>query len=110
MGSELSCPCAGKSIDDMNNPKPTNESDPIQFKTRLEAEDILYNYTYGLTKINLIRTCDLEKFFNSRSLLKLQNRKEVKISLNIKNFIFRVMIITIKYSFQITWVIKILQL
>jgi hypothetical protein len=78
MGSELSCPCTGREIDETNTPKPLNETDSIKFKVRLESEDILYNYSYGLTKINLIRTCNLEKFFNSRSLLKLQNRKEVK--------------------------------
>jgi hypothetical protein len=78
MGSELSCPCAGKELEETNIPKPINEADSIKFKARLENEDILYNYSYGLTKINLIRTGNLEKFFNSRSLLKLQNRKEVK--------------------------------
>lgn len=85
MGSELSCPCAGANLDEMNTPKPStdNETDAIKFKTRLGTEDILYNYNYGQTKINLIRTCDLEKFFNSRSLLKVQNRKEVKIIFNI---------------------------
>jgi hypothetical protein len=77
MGSELSCPCQGKEIDEINTPKPSNETDTIKFKARLDNEDILYNYSYGLTKINLIRTSNLEKFFNSRSLLKLQNRKEV---------------------------------
>ena len=85
MGSELSCPCAGKNLEEMNTPKPLidTETDSIKFKTRLDTEDILYNYNYGLTKINLIRTCDLEKFFNSRSLLKVQNRKEVKIEFKI---------------------------
>lgn len=77
MGSELSCPCAGKAIDETNTPKPLNDFDSIKFKTKLDTEDILYNYSYGLTKINLIKTSNLEKFFNSRSLLKLQNRKEV---------------------------------
>ena len=77
MGAELSCPCAVQNIEEMNTPKPLTETDSVKFKQRLETEDILYNYSYGLTKINLIRTSHLEKFFNSRSLLKLQNRKEV---------------------------------
>ena len=85
MGSELSCPCAGKTLDELDNPKPSlTDPDAVKFKAKLENEDILYNYSYGLTKINLVRTCDIEKFFNSRSLLKLKNRKEVnKLSINI---------------------------
>jgi len=77
MGSELSCPCADRTIDQDKDPKTPLESEQIKIKTRIDEDDILYNYNYGLTKINLIKTSNLEKFFNCRSLLKLPNRKEV---------------------------------
>lgn len=81
MGSELSCPCAGKTMEPENVPKQLSESQSVNLKTRFEESDILYNYNYGLTKINLIKTCNLEKYFNCRSLLKLANRKEVNYKL-----------------------------
>ena len=109
MGSELSCPCAGVSLEENNTPKPLAEYDSVKFKVRLDNEDILYNYSYGLTKINLVKTCNMEKFFNSRSLLKLQNRKEVKKLAFIFLF-FRGTIIMIKFSYRIIWEIRILLL
>jgi len=78
MGSELSCPCTGKTLEPENTPKqPQTESQSVNLKSRFEESDILYNHSYGLTKINLIKTSNLEKFFNCRSLLKVANRKEV---------------------------------
>jgi hypothetical protein len=86
MGSELSCPCTDRTIDIEKEPKTASETESIKIKTRIDDEDILYNYNYGLTKINLIKTSNLEKFFNCRALLKLPNRKEV--FLNNKNIFF----------------------
>jgi hypothetical protein len=77
MGSELSCPCAGKTMEPENIPKQLSETQSVYLKTRFEESDILYNYSYGLTKINLIKTSNLENFFSCRGLLKLANRKEV---------------------------------
>lgn len=79
MGSDLSCPCAGKTMEPDNTPTPLTETQSVNLKSRFEESDILYSYIYGLTKINLIKTSNLEKFFKCRSLLKLANRKEVFI-------------------------------
>ena len=51
MGSELSCPCAGKTMEPDNTPKPQTETQSVNIKTRFEESDILYNYNYGMTKI-----------------------------------------------------------
>lgn len=90
MGNDISCPCTGKTHEDLATPNPdnnkNNQYESINFKAKLESDDILYHYSYGLTKINLIRTCNLEAFFNSRHLLKVNKKKEVKINLKKNNF------------------------
>lgn len=105
MGNDLACPCTTKELDEIATPKEDlTENEILNFKVKLQSEDILYHYSYGLTKLNLIRTCDLEKFFSSKNLLKLNRKKYV---INLINYIYRQMNILINFIFQIIWGIKI---
>jgi len=79
MGSELSCPCDNKITETEETPKNQNEELNKMIQFRLTKEDIIYNYSYETTKICVIKTVNLEKFFKTRSMLKLTNSKEVNI-------------------------------
>jgi len=87
MGSELSCPCAGKTIESENVPQPIAENQTVNIKSRFAEEDIIYNYSYGYTKLFLIKTSNLEKFFNCKAVLKLTNKREVNKSVRKVYFI-----------------------
>jgi len=77
MGSELSCPCESKIVEAQEKEKNINEDINKLIESRLSKEEIIYQFSYENTKIFIIKTIHLEKFFNTRSLLKLTNNKEV---------------------------------
>lgn len=77
MGSELSCPCESKIVETKENDKNINEDINKLIQSRLTKEEIIYQFSYENTKIYIIKTNHLEKFFNTRSMLKLTNNKEV---------------------------------
>lgn len=79
MGSELSCPCDSKVTETEETPKNINEELNKMIQLRLTKEDIIYLYCYETTKICIVKTFNLEKFFKTRSMLKLTNNKEVNI-------------------------------
>jgi len=77
MGSELTCPCASDSNESDNRLDTIPDNESVKINRRLSIEDIIFNYTYGLTKINLIKTEHLDMYFKCRSVLRLANNKEV---------------------------------
>lgn len=79
MGNELACDCVCKNSeqDSQTTPKLAFVPENIKVNTKLDEGDLLYSYNYGLTKINLIKTSNLEKFFNSNNFLKVVTKKEV---------------------------------
>ena len=82
MGNELSCPCISKNNFVDETPRNFPNIEQIQINSRFYDEtDILYTYTYGFTKINLIKTGSLENFFTTKNVLKYSNKKEVTINL-----------------------------
>ena len=79
MGSELTCPCTSNFTDTETTKKEDAINETKYMIDRLAPEDIIYQYSYGLTKVYIIKTRDIEKFFHTRSLLKLSNNIEVII-------------------------------
>ena len=77
MGAELSCPCSSRIGENDSLPKFIPDLESLNLKPKLEDEDIIFTSTYHFTKLYLIKTSNLEKFFNCRSVLKLNNKKEV---------------------------------
>lgn len=77
MGSELSCPCDSKLEECEATPKNSIEEVNKMIQSRLSKEDIIFQCCYERTKVCVIKTANLEKFFKTRSLLKLTNNKEV---------------------------------
>lgn len=77
MGSELACPCTNTPAETEGISKKANDQDKSLMQTRIEKEDIIFQFSYQTTKICVVRTLDLEKFFNTRSILKLTANKEV---------------------------------
>ena len=78
MGSELTCPCSSKMSEneDPSKKKILDDNEKIM-QGRLSEEDIIYQYSYGNTKIYIVKTENIEKFFNTRSMLKLTTNKQV---------------------------------
>lgn len=76
MGSELSCPCGNRPLETEETPYKMDIIEEVM-QGKLPPEDIIYTYVYDRTKVCLIRTDDLEKFFNNRNLLRLPDKKEV---------------------------------
>ena len=74
MGSELSCPCGNRvEYDEVENKK----QDIVEtlIKSRLSVEDLCYHFYHNQTKACLIKTEQLDRFFNSRQLLNLNSEK-----------------------------------
>lgn len=76
MGSELSCPCGDRHVE---MDEPATKMDILQevMRGKLLPEEVIFNYSYDHTKVCLIKTEQLEGFFNNRNLLKLESSKEV---------------------------------
>jgi hypothetical protein len=69
MGSELSCPCGNRiDFEEPQRKKPVDILQEINLG-KLQAEEMLYEYSYSHTKSCLIKTEQLEGFFKNRNLL-----------------------------------------
>jgi hypothetical protein len=78
MGSELSCPCEAIITDEREKKKNINEDLNKMMQLRLTKDEIIYQFCYENTKIIILKTINLENFFQTRSMLKLTNNKEVR--------------------------------
>lgn len=80
MGNELACDCICRAPEQETPYRSHSEAEAQKLKlnTKFEESDFLYNYSYGMTKINLIKTSNIEIFFKSKNFLKVDNKKEVK--------------------------------
>lgn len=75
MGSDVSCPCTRV---DLNNETEGAQEDIIQkvLTGKLNQKDIILDFFNEQTKVCLIKTENIEQFFNNRKLLKIPNNKD----------------------------------
>jgi hypothetical protein len=92
MGS-IACPCEGR-VEIDPTPHISRKGDIVMeiMKNKLRPEDILFDYTYDQTKIYLIKSNQIEGFFNNKKLIQLPSRGEINFYYNsiiLSNFLAR---------------------
>jgi len=92
MGITDSCPCAGREnqpIDDFKKDKKDDILDKLLYG-KMTLNNLLYYYDYDHTKVCLIKTKELNEFFNSKNLMRLPYKKEINYyydKVSITNFL-----------------------
>jgi len=79
MGQEFSNPCDCTKKDELIEPKPKVNLDITETLLfgKLKENEVLFEKVSGDWKVMIIKTCDLIRFFNTKKLRLIYNRKEI---------------------------------
>ncbi len=82
MGNSLSNYCCNNNnnnTDSNNNQDKSNQKENIDklIYGKMTLNNLLYHYDYKNIRVSLVKTKDLQEFFNSKSLLKVLDKKEI---------------------------------
>lgn len=75
MGSDISCPCGRDQIETEETPNQEDLMEKVLIG-KLTQQEIILEFQDEQTKVCLIKTVNVENFFNNRNLLRLNNRKD----------------------------------
>lgn len=77
MGSDLACPCSSRNFieTEVNTETPDVISQVMSGK--LNQSEIILEFLDDRTKVCLIKTVNIEQFFNNRNLLRMNGKKEM---------------------------------
>jgi hypothetical protein len=75
MGSDLACPCSRSELETEEN-KATPDLISQIMSNKLKESEIILEFLDDQTKLCLIKTVNIEQFFNNRNLLRMNSKKE----------------------------------
>jgi hypothetical protein len=79
MGQELSCPCDCSKKQELTEEKPKLILDITEtlLLGKLQEREVIFEKVCGDWKVMIIKTCDLIRFFNTKKLRLIYNKKEI---------------------------------
>jgi hypothetical protein len=79
MGNSLPNYCCNNNTDSNINQSKSNQDENINklIYGKMTLNNLLYHYDYKNIRVSLVKTKDLQEFFNSKSLLKVLDKKEI---------------------------------
>jgi hypothetical protein len=73
MGADIACPC-DRRTDTLEIPKMKMDVVEMVMKGKLLEENLLFEYSYDQTKVCLIKTEQIEGFFNNRKFFRIKSK------------------------------------